>query len=111
MWNKFVLLSFFAFGCWLRYLDGAIGYIGHSIWYAMALAWIILNALGIVVAIMRPKAAFYQISEETKCRWIAYYIVCTLSYLYCHEEFICLSFLLTAGVFMLLVLVAQPEKT
>ena len=110
MWNRFVLL-FFAFGCWAKYLDYPLGYVTHSIWYVIAFVWIVLNILGILAFVLtNKKPKDYELPQIIKDRWVGYYLLCATSFFACGEQTVCIAFILTAVVFMFLVLFATTKK-
>ena len=111
MWKNLVLL-FFTFGCWLKYLEWPLGYIAYHIWYVLVATWILLNALGVLTFVFKEdhkvKADF--LNAETKDRWLWYSLLSLVSFWFCGEFFTSIAFLLTSGVFMFIVLHQNKDK-
>lgn len=108
MFNKLVLL-FFMFGCWLKYLEYPASIIFYNAWAVLVVSWILLNLLGILSYAVK-KSPSIVVSERTKIMWLAHNIIATLSFLYCGETYLTLGFMCSSVVFMFLVFFTQPKK-
>lgn len=107
MWNKLVLL-FFMFGCWLKYLDYPANVIFHNVWAILVMTWIVLNVLGMFAYAVRKKPAIV-VDERTKTYWLAHNLLATLSFWFCGEIYLTLAFMCSSVVFMFIVFFTQPK--
>ncbi len=108
MFNKLVLI-FFMFGCWLKYLESPASIIFYNAWAVLVVSWIVINLLGILAYVVR-KGPSIVVSERTKIMWLALNIIATLSFLYCGEIYLTLGFMCSSVVFMFLGFFTQPKK-
>lgn len=107
MFNNLVLI-FFMFGCWLKYLEYPAGVIFYNVWAVLVITWIILNVFGMLAYFGKKKPSIV-LSEHTKTSWIAQNLLATLSFYFCGEIYLTFAFLCSSVVFMFLVCLTQPK--
>ena len=108
MFNKIILL-FFIFGCWLKYLEYPANAILHNMWGIMVITWAVLNFFGIFSYLAKKKPRL-TVSEKTKSFWFAENLMATLSFWMADEPYMTILFVCSSVVFMFLVFFMAPKK-
>lgn len=109
-----IVLGYFLFGCWTKFIEGPTGIIGHGIWLGMVITWIMLNFLGIMYFITNEdsvkKWSKKKLPEVFIQQWQIYNLMALVSFSIAKEFYVSLFFLLTSIVFMLIVMSTQSKK-
>lgn len=106
-----VIIAFFMFGCWAKYIPGTLGFLGYNIWFVIALFWIVLNGLGVFNFFVNKNAgakAFERIIDTPmENRWVAYNLVALISFCAADCWGMAFAFFMTSCLFMTLILVSK----
>lgn len=109
-----LVLGYFLFGCWTKFIGGPIGTIGHGIWLGMVITWVILCFLGIMYFFTNEDAVKKwgkkKLPDIFIQHWQVYNLLALVSYSLCKEFSVSLLFLLTSVVFMFIVIGTQSAN-
>ena len=98
-----ILTYYGIFGCWAKFIPGALGHILFGIWLGLVLFWIFINAGGVAIYLINSstvgnEAAKTMSLDDVKL-WHVYNLMAICSYLVCYEILVALTFALTSGLF------------
>lgn len=103
--NTKKILSYYGiFGCWTKFIPGALGHALFGIWLAFVLFWIIVNAAGIICYLSDKKRIGKEIARTLNIIemriWHVYNLLAVCSYVICGEILVALALVLTSWMFM-----------
>ena len=103
-----IMLLYFMFGCWTKYVPGFVGFLGYNIWFVLALFWIIINALGVFNFLFNQnagtKAFIERLDTPMENKWIVYNLITFISFCTAECWGMAIAFALTSGLFMALII-------
>lgn len=100
-----LVLTFFIFGCWLKYIDWSIAFVAYNIWYVLLIAWSILSFIAFADGFYRKKgkAMAKQLTMPEMEIWTMVTVMSLVSFLLCKEYLATLLFLMGHTAFFLFV--------
>ena len=102
--TKKILTYYGIFGCWTKFIPGALGHALFGIWLAFVLFWIIVNASGVICYLLDKMRIRKEIVENLGVEelrvWHVNNLLAVCSYVICCEIWVALAFFLTSWIFM-----------
>ena len=108
-----MIIAFFIFGCWAKFIPDTIGFLMFNIWYVLVLFWMILNGLGVFSFFFSKnqniRAFCERLDPAMENRWVAYNLMAVISFCAANCWTVATAYVMTSVLFMILTISTKKD--